>query len=125
MYRNPIQVLRLRSPDFVWNWYENKFKAAVKEYSEGRDGNHYQTIVTSFNKYREGISLGKSLVRVNINLRRIMEREFPILHPDKFFIGSEAEQKQEAIETADRMIKIYKQELHRQTAEIVAENETV
>src|SRR5690606_2347137 len=93
------------------------FREAVKDYTKGEINSDYKSFTGTFVKYRDGIRGARSMVRVNIFWRRIIEKQFPILHPDKFFIGSEQAMKEEALETAKRMISAYNAEYKHQLQE--------
>ncbi len=72
-------------------------------------------MMITFARYRDGVNGQQPMLRLNIYLRRIMERVFPISKPDAFFIGSERESELEALATAGRMKQAYEKEYERQS----------
>lgn len=112
-YHNPIHLLRLNTPDFVWDWYEEKFRAAVKEFSES----DYNSFTITLNNYRDGRRSRNGLLRLHVHLKRIIEKVFPILNPDDFFTGDPDQMEKAAFVTVERMIEAYENEYNIQKQE--------
>lgn len=116
-YNNPIQLLKLSVPEFVWDWYEEKFKDAVKNHTNSMINSTYSSFTQTLKKYADGVYSTKKMAVLNIYFRRITENVYPILSPDNFFIGDDEQQQNEAIDTARRMITAYENEYKAQKTE--------
>lgn len=115
---NPIYQLRLSCSDFVWNWYEEQFREEVREHNGGTGSAMYTSMLITWSKHRKGETGPKGVLGMNIFLRRIIEKVYPIEKPDDFFQGKEWDQKEEIIATAERMTAAYEKEYQRQVKAI-------
>lgn len=114
---NPIHQLRLSTTDFVWSWYEEQFREAVRKHT-GETNSEYKSLLITFGKHRDGERGMRGVLGMNIFLRRIIEKVYPITIPDDFFHGQIDAMKDQIQSAAERMTAAYEKEYQRQAEAI-------
>lgn len=111
-YNNPLHLLKLSVSEFVWKWYDKQVK---EEFSLlAIDGEHsYHNLSTSWRNYINGNRKAR-FSSFNLHMKDILERVLPIKDSTAFFMGTEIEKQNEALETAARMIQAFDKEHQRQ-----------